>query len=255
MKKDYEIVLAHLYPQDLNLYGDIGNIITIKKRCEWRGIKVKLINYEIGKKFPKADIYFIGGGQDYDEILVSRDIIKQKDEIKNFVKNNKVFLCICAGMQLFGKYFVNGEGKKIEGLGVVNIVTISQGKHVKSRCIGNILIKLNPKVFPIEKFQFSTAVGFENHSGQTYLGKNIAPLGFVIKGKGNNIKDKIEGAVFKNVYCSYMHGPLLPKNPHIADFLIQKALKTKYGKNIALKPIDDYDEKRAHEDIVNRLLR
>jgi len=246
----YSIDICHLYPDILNSYGDMGNIIALKKRCEWRGIRVNVHNVTIGESFipEKYDIVFLGGGQDYEQEIIKDDFLNNKgNEIKNAIENGKVFLCICGGYQLLGKYYRTSEGKELEFLGAINIWTIGAGK----RMIGNIVYKCD---FLLSENFDGLIVGFENHSGKTYLGPEVKPLGKVIKGYGNNGEDGFEGAVYKNTYCSYSHGSLLPKNPAFTDYLISLALKQKYKDFTGLGKLDDSIEDQARNSVIRRIL-
>lgn len=246
----YELNICHLYPDLLNLYGDRGNIISLARRCEWRGIKANIQNITIGDSFlpEDYDIIFLGGGQDYEQEIIQDDLLKDKgNEIKNAVENHKVFLCICGGYQLLGKYYRTWEGKEIEFLGALDLWTIGG----KQRMIGNLVIQCD--FLKSEGFDGSI-VGFENHSGRTYLGPGVAPLGRVVRGCGNNNEDGFEGAVYKNVYCSYSHGSLLPKNPALADHLIALALKQKYDDFSSLENLDDNFECLAHSTMISRII-
>lgn len=235
----------------MNIYGDMGNIITLVNRCQWRGIGVKVENKNLKDKLSgSTDIYFMGGGQDKDQMKVYRDLLKKKNELIRQIENKVVFLGICGAFQLLGKYFLTGDGKVIEGIGVLDIKTKAPDTKVQTRCIGNVVAQLNPEVFNTEKMLVTTIVGFENHSGQTYLGKHVSPLGIVKKGFGNNIEDKSEGGVYKNVIGTYLHGSFLPKNPHVADWMILKALKRKYTKMIRLSKLDDKEELEAHNAVL-----
>ncbi|MDD3647645.1 MAG: glutamine amidotransferase [Candidatus Dojkabacteria bacterium] len=250
----YRLTIAHLYPELLNLYGDKGNIIALQHRCSWRGVQVDLKEVKLGDDIPsKIDIFFIGGGQDQDEYRVYKALLKQKKVIKKAVDEDRVILAVCAGFQLLGNKFLSGSGEEIPGLGVIDAETIAPGDTVNMRCLGNIATRINEEAIDIGGMPLDTLVGFENHIGQTYLGKDVKPLGFVLKGKGNNAKEGVEGAVYKNVLCSYMHGSLLPKNPHLADFIIIKALRNKYGNGVRLKKLDDKEEIRAHQSVLNRM--
>lgn len=242
-----ELNVCYLYPELLNLYGDWGNILALKKRCEWRGIKfnIKTISLNQRLEIEKYDLFFIGGGQDIQQKVVSKDLNKKAPLLKKAAEMNKVFLAICGGYQLLGKYYQPFSEKKIKGVGIFDAWT--EGSHY--RCIGNILIESK-----IEN-QKIKIIGFENHSGQTYLGKNCQPLGKVIKGFGNNIKDKIEGARYKNCFGTYLHGPLLPKNPQFADYLISLALSQKYKKPIKIKKLDDSLENLAFEKVLKLYFR
>ncbi|MCQ1531611.1 type 1 glutamine amidotransferase [Lutispora saccharofermentans] len=246
----YELRICHLYPNLLNLYGDIGNIKTLKKRSEWRGISAKVINLTIGESFvpENYDIVFLGGGQDYEQEIAQNDLLKQKsNEIKNAIKNDKVFLCICGGYQMLGKFYKTWDGKEIEFLGALDLWTIGS----KKRMVGNIVFQCD---FLQSEDCDGRIVGFENHSGRTYLGPEVKPLGKVLSGYGNNGEDGYEGAIYKNVYCSYSHGSLLPKNPALADHLITKALKQKYKDFTCLSQLDDKFEILAHDSMIKRVI-
>ncbi|HHV96884.1 MAG TPA: glutamine amidotransferase [Clostridiaceae bacterium] len=246
----YTIEICHLYPEILNLYGDKGNITALKKRCEWRGIDVKIHNISLEDDFnpDNYDIIFIGGGQDYEQEIVKDDLLHKKGAaIKEAIEGNKVFLAICGGYQLLGKYYKTKEGKELEFLGALDFWTNGDEK----RMIGNVIIECD--FLKSESFD-GKIVGFENHSGKTYLGKDITPLGKVIIGYGNNGEDGYEGAVYKNVYCSYLHGSLLPKNPAFTDFLLEKALNNKYKDFGTLPNLDDSFEMAARNSVINRLI-
>lgn len=247
----YELNICHLYPDLLNLYGDRGNIIALKKRSEWRGIKVNIHNITLEDRFvpENYDIVFLGGGQDYEQEIIQDDILNRKgNEIKNAIEYGKVFLCICGGYQLLGKYYRTWDGKEIEFLGALDLWTIGG----KKRMIGNIVFECD--FLAAEDFD-GKVVGFENHSGRTYLGSGVKPLGRVVKGHGNNGEDKFEGAVYKNVYCSYSHGSLLPKNPKLTDHLIALALKQKYKDFVSLQKLDDSLEELARRTMIERIAR
>lgn len=233
------IVIGYLYGDLMNIYGDWGNIIALKKRAEWRGISVKIINISLGAKLDhpegglKPDIYFFGGGQDQAQELVSKDLIKsgKGKVIKKEVEKGVPLLSICGGYQLLGEYYKPHKGAKLPGIGLFPAYTLAS----HDRMIGNIVIES----------MFGKLVGFENHSGKTYLKKAALPFGMVVKGFGNNGADKTEGCLYKNAIGCYMHGSLLPKNPKLADWLLKKALETKYGKEIKLAPLDDTLELQA----------
>lgn len=236
-----ELNICHLYPDLLNVYGDLGNILILKYRAEQRDIKVNVVNLSLGDPFDKDkyDIVFFGGGQDYEQSIVSEDLTKLKrNGIQGYIEDGKVFLCICGGYQLLGKYYTTPEGEKLEGLGLLDFYT----EGGSTRFIGNTVIHN-------DEFN-ETYVGFENHSGRTYIG-DLKPLGKVIKGYGNNGEDGDEGCIYKNTYCSYFHGSLLSKNPELADRLLQAALVKKYG-SCELTQLDDTYEKQAKEFIINR---
>ncbi|MBD5644950.1 type 1 glutamine amidotransferase [Clostridium botulinum] len=237
-----ELNICHLYPDLLNVYGDIGNILVLKYRAQQRGIKINVSNVSIKDSFPinKYDIALFGGGQDYEQSIVSKDMVEtKKDDLTEYIEKGKVLLAICGGYQLLGKYYTTPEGEKLDGLDILDIYT--EGGDI--RFIGNTVIKN-------EEFN-ETYVGFENHSGRTYIG-NLKPLGKVIAGYGNNGEDQEEGCIYKNTFCTYFHGSLLSKNPELADRLLSTALKNKYGDKIELEPLDDNLEFKAKEFIINR---
>ncbi|NSW90339.1 MAG: type 1 glutamine amidotransferase [Firmicutes bacterium] len=247
----YTVDICHLYPDLLNLYGDMGNIIALKKRCEWRGIQANIHNVSLGENFTPEnfDIIFLGGGQDYEQEIIKDDFLNNKgNEIRNAIEYGKVFLCICGGYQLLGKYYRTWDGKEMEFLGALNLWTIG----CKKRMIGNMVFECE---FLISEDFNGRVVGFENHSGKTYLGPEIKPLGRVIKGYGNNGEDGFEGAVYKNTYCSYSHGSLLPKNPRLTDYLISLALKQKYKDFTSLDKLDDSIEEKARISVIRNVLR
>ncbi len=223
----------------MNIYGDYGNILVLKRRAEWRGYKVEVIDYNPGDNFPKdIDVIVGGGGQDSGQDKVQADLQKISHKLRDLADNGTPMLVICGLYQLFGKYFQTHDKRIIHGIGILDIETIAESE----RLIGNITIQSQ---------QFGDIVGYENHSGQTFLGKNAKPLGMVIRGVGNNKKDKSEGACSNNVIGSYLHGSLLPKNPHIADWLIEQAATKKYG-NFESKNIDDHFTSLAREHAMKR---
>ena len=246
--------IAYLYPEIMNIYGDRGNIIALTQRCLWRGIPVSVDNVTLNQDFnwEKYDLFFGGGGQDRQQSLVARDLQKKESKLKQAAQAGKVFLLICGTYQLFGHYFKTAEGKKIPGIGILDLITVAS----KKRKIGNVLIKLEARTCLRRqgyKLKADTLVGFENHSGNTFINQSgqTKPLGTVVKGFGNNGQDKTEGAVYEQVYGTYLHGSLLPKNPHFADLLIQTALETRYRRKITLQPLDDTLEWQAHRFAAN----
>lgn len=246
-----ELTICHLYPDLLNLYGDRGNILSLTKRAQWRGINVNIVNVTMGEAFvpENYDIIFLGGGQDYEQQIIQKDVVEEKgSEIKNAIENNKVFLCICGGYQLLGKYYKTWEGKELKFLGALDLWTIGN----KDRKIGNIIMQCD---FLKNDNSDGLVVGFENHSGRTYLGDSVAPLGKVLYGNGNNGEDGFEGAVYKNVLCSYSHGSLLPKNPELSDNILERALYQKYDDFTGLEPLDDSFEKNAQKSVISRFIK
>ena len=240
-EKDLKISIAHLYPKLLNLYGDMGNIIALTKRCEWRGITVEYDEINIGDDIKDHDFYFIGGGQDKQQEDVAIELYSHKDFLTSQRDDGAVFLGICGGYQLFGHYYHPFDKDKLLGISLLDAYTVAG----KKRFIGNVTVDidfLNP----------NTLVGFENHSGLTYLQGDTRPLGSVAIGNGNNGEDKTEGARFKNVFGTYLHGSLLPKNPHFADYLIELALEKRYGDKFKLSPLNDDLELMTHNSLVGK---
>jgi CobQ-like glutamine amidotransferase family enzyme len=210
----------------MNIYGDLGNVTTLVKRLEWRGFPAVVRPVEAGLKFDfsEADIVFGGGGQDSGQVVVGPDLLERGEELRQFVAAGKPVLVVCGLYQLFGRGFTTLEGQEIPGIGVFRARTI--GSTV--RMIGNVTVQS----------QFGELVGFENHSGQTILDPEQDELGYVTKGYGNNSDSRSEGAISNNAIGTYLHGPVLPKNPALADHLVLNALKQRYG-TAELEPLDD----------------
>lgn len=238
-----ELTIHHFYPDMLNTYGDIGNILSLKDRGEKRGISINVNNVMINTpiELNKGDIIFIGGGQDFEQSLITKDLLNKKEIITDFIKNDGVSLCICGGYQLMGKSYTTVSGEVLEGLNILNIYTESSDV----RKIGNIVIK-NEELN-------ETYVGFENHSGKTYINDHT-PLGKCLIGNGNNGEDKTEGVIYKNLIGTYIHGPLLPKNPEITDRLLLNALKQKYSEISSLEEIDSKLELNCKNTMIKRLI-
>ena len=229
----------------MSTYGDRGNIIVLKKRCEWRGINAEVKHLNVGfdpQLLAACDMLFMGGAQDQQQKIVAVDLKKKANVLQEMIENGIPGLYICGAYQFLGKYYKEADGTIIKGLGILDVYTENPGINTK-RLIGNIAVKS----------EIGTLIGFENHGGRTHLGAAVKPLGKVIKGFGNNGGDKTEGAIYKNSFGTYLHGPILPKNPHLADYLIKLALEKKYKKNIDLSPLDDSLEWQAHNTIVKRL--
>ena len=211
------INVLHLYPNSMNIYGDMGNILTIKRRLEWHGYQPNVIGYNQGDELPaEVDIIIGGGGQDSGQLAVQDDLIKIKDQLQELATRETPMLVICGLYQLFGHRFLTSDGTEIKGIGLLDVDTIAGSE----RMIGNIIT---------DSDDFGPIVGFENHSGKTTLGPNAAPLAKVRLGAGNNGQDETEGARQHNIIGSYLHGSLLPRNPKIADWLIEKAAIYRYG--------------------------
>lgn len=214
---DKQITLLQLYPRDMNIYGDWGNTLTLKRRLEWHGYKVNLLEYNPGDTFPEnVDLIVGGGGQDSGQDKIQKDLLSINKKLHTLANNDVPMLLICGLYQMFGHFFKTQDGHIIEGIGLLDIETHAGPE----RLTGNVITTSS---------EFGDIIGYENHSGQTFLGKAAVPLGKVIKGAGNNGQDETEGVRYKNVIASYLHGSLLPKNPNVADFLIEKAVTRKYG--------------------------
>jgi len=260
----YSLTIGWLYPQLMNTYGDRGNILVLTKRCEWRQIAVDVKYLNEGftmKDLSSCDLLFMGGAQDKQQQIVAQDLSKEKAHtLSRMIHDNIPGLYICGAYQFLGKYYKEADGTTIPGLGIFDLYTENPGTTVK-RLIGNIAVD-----FTDAHNSLHTLVGFENHGGRTYLGKSILPMARIVKGFGNNgdlpamlngkmlqAGDKTEGALYKNSFGTYMHGPILPKNPFLADILIQKALEKKYNENIVLKKLDDTLEEKSHETILSKI--
>lgn len=241
---DKKINIGFLYQDLMSTYGDSGNVEVLQKRLENQGFQTQIINLSTDtdiKQFRDVDFYFFGGGQDQNQEFVASDLEKGKGEvIKKKVADGCPLLSICGGYQLLGKWYQPYGASKLEGVGIFDIETRASDK----RMISNLYIKVL-SIFGEE------LIGFENHSGQTFLTDKAQPLGNVIKGFGNNGEDKTEGAVYKNAFGCYLHGPVLPKNPKFADYLIGKILEYK-GMNVSLKHLNDEVEIKSHKQSVER---
>ncbi|GCF09155.1 type 1 glutamine amidotransferase [Dictyobacter arantiisoli] len=266
------LTLGHLYPDQLNLYGDRGNILTLQRRCQLRGIELRVVGLGVGDALApdEYDLLFIGGGQDKEQAPVAQDLHEMKGiGMWAAIEDDMPVLAVCGGFQLLAHYYRPAEGPDMRGLGVFDAWTEHKGSQVP-RCIGDIAIRWGDQ----------TLVGFENHGGRTYLG-TAQPLGRVIKGHGNNAEDHTEGAIYRNAFGTYLHGSLLPKNPHFADYLLELALQRKYNhaesENVPsfnsvatehgstvlelprtslpslLAPLDDTLEWEAHASLLERL--
>lgn len=244
-----ELKILYLYPDILELYGDFGNIQVLRYRLEQRGFKTSIEPYSIGDNppdFKNYDLVFAGGGADQEQGILAQDLIQYKSAIKEAVENGVFFLLICGAYQLFGKYYKGVEGDIIPGLEVFDYYTEAINDR-KKRCIGNIVIeaKLDHKKTKI--------IGFENHGGQTF--DITTPFGNVLFGNGNRFGDTQEGFFMDNVIATYLHGPLLSKNPELADYIIKHCLDRKYNENIILEPLDDEFENKCRKQLLDRILQ
>lgn len=239
--------LAHLYPAEMNIYGDRGNVIALERRCAWRGIELEVTPVEPGDEVDWAsfDLAFFGGGQDSGQTLIARDLLeRQGPGLRAAIEDGLALLAICGGYQLLGHYFLTHGGERLPGLGVMDVHTVGG----KQRLIGNIVVEA---MIGGEQVRL---VGFENHSGRTYHGPGVRPLGRVAVGHGDNGEDGVGGAVYKNAYGCYLHGSLLPKNPQLTDHLIGLALARRHGPAAALPPLDAALELRAQRAMLGRLV-
>lgn len=234
-----QLTILQLYPKDMNIYGDNGNVLVVKKRAEWHGYTAHVVEYNPGDTFPKdVDIVIGGGGQDSGQDKIQADLLKIGPKINELSNHGTPMLVICGLYQLFGTFFRTQDGHIIKGIGLLDIETTAGPE----RLIGNIITHSK---------EFGDIIGYENHSGQTILGNSVEPLGDVIRGAGNNGQDDFEGARHRNVIGSYLHGSLLPKNPAIADWLIEKAAYNKFGM-FESQPIDDRFASLAREHALKR---
>ncbi|MDB5180766.1 MAG: Glutamine amidotransferase [Candidatus Saccharibacteria bacterium] len=233
------ITILQLYPKDMNIYGDNGNLQVITKRLKWYGYTPIVIEYNVGDTLPKkVDIVIGGGGQDSGQEKIHADLLKIGPQLQKWADQGVPMLMVCGLYQLFGHFFKTLAGKKLQGVGILDIETFGTNE----RLIGNIIT---------QSAEFGDIIGYENHSGQTHLGANTLPLATVVKGAGNNSADGNEGARYKNVIGTYLHGSILPKNPQLADFLIRTAVEKKHGE-FSPDLIDDLFADMAREIARNR---
>lgn len=214
------IHVLQLYPRDMNIYGDNGNALVLRQRLRWYGFEPIMHTYDPGEDFPdQVDLITGGGGQDSGQDRIHRDLLEVGDQLRSLAEAGTPMLAVCGLYQLFGHYFQPRSGQRLDGLGLLDVTTHGSDH----RLIGNVVVR---------SAEFGEIIGFENHSGQTYLGDSVQPLGQVVTGEGNNDRDDHEGARAHNIIGSYLHGALLPKNPAIADFLIGTAVQRKYGETL-----------------------
>jgi CobQ-like glutamine amidotransferase family enzyme len=244
MARKQRFTVGWLYPDLMNIYGDRGNILTLIKRAEWRGFDARAVELGRGvvKGMESVDVFFFGGGQDREQALVYEDLLEHKQApLEHAVGAGAMVLAVCGGYQLLGHYYQTAEGERFPGIGLIDVKT----EAGKKRFIGDVVVDVG-----IEGLHPQTLVGFENHSGRTYLGAAARPLGRVRLGSGNNGSDGTEGCLQGGVIGTYLHGSLLPKNPQLADYLIRRAM-TRRGVSV-LQPLDDSIELAAHARILQR---
>lgn len=233
------VTILQLYPRDMNIYGDDGNVLVLQKRLEWRGFQPIVLGYDLGDPLPDAvDIVVGGGGQDSGQQTVQDDLLSIGPRLRQLAEDGLPMLVICGLYQLFGNFFETQDGSRIQGIGIFDSETYGK----PDRLVGNIVTH-SP--------DFGDIVGYENHSGQTFLKGNTKPLATVKSGFGNNTIDQQEGARVHNVIGSYLHGSLLPKNPKIADWLISQAVSRKYGQQV-LTDLDDELAEQARRVAIGR---
>lgn len=238
-----ELKICHLYPDVMNLSCDRGNLICMEKRLQWRGIDAQIVSVGMGEALDADafDLIFIGNGQPFVQPLLLEDVRENKAEgLRAAVENGVPVLAIDGGYELLGKTYETADGQKLEGLGILDVQTVCCEKRLVSNC-----------AFTWEELGV-TVVGFENHAGHTTLGSGVKPLGKVLSGFGNNGEDGTEGSRYKNVFASYAHGSLLPKNPALCDHILRLALARKYGQT-DLAPLDDTLEQSAHDYMEKRV--
>ena len=234
--------IAHLYPELLNLYGDSGNILVLRKRMEWRGIRceVQEVHLDDHPSFADVDIAFIGGGSDREQRIVCDRLLSVRNELAAFVEDGGVLGAVCGGYQLLGHSYLMGD-EEVRGLSLVDLYT----DRGSPRLIGNVAVQSRISAQPV--------VGYENHGGRTHLGSGVEPMGRVLHGHGNDGVSGEEGCLYKNVVGTYVHGPLLPKNPGVADYLIARAMERRYATS-ELEPLDDAMELAANKAMFDRLM-
>ncbi len=244
-----KLVLGYLYPSVMSQYGDRGNVVTIVKRCEWRGIDVEVDNLEVGDRVDpdRIDLFLVGGGADAHQRVVCDDLLENKGEgIRQAISDGAAAFAVCAGYQLWGHYYKTASGEELRGLGIFDAHTVHRAAQTGTkldtitragsvRAVGNLIVQWSDRAL----------VGFENHGGRTYLRSGAQPFGHVIVGGGNNSEDGSEGCVYRNAIGTYLHGPAFPKNPALADYLIRAGLSRRYG-TVRLEPVDNAREMSAH---------
>lgn len=237
------LVVAHLFPELLNLYGDSGNMLVLRRRMEWRHIACAVDEVHVGEtaSFADVDVVLIGGGSDREQRIVCEHLLAQRAELSAYVDDGGVLLAVCGGYQLLGHSYLMGD-ERLPGLSLVDLDT-GRGSP---RLIGNVAVRSRIAAEPI--------VGYENHGGRTTLGPGVESLGEVVFGHGNDGRSGQEGCLWRNVVGTYIHGPLLPKNPGVADWLIARALERRYGTS-ELEPLDDTDELEANRVMYERMER
>lgn len=243
-----KLTIHHLYAEMMNLYGDRGNVISLKKRCEWRGIPVEVVDVNLGDSLEPTgcDIFLLGGGQDREQALLADDLTRTKGaDLRAVAEDGGVILGTCGGYQFMGHFYETPEGDKLPGVGILDLHTEPRKPH-EERLIGNVLIRV-----PDGSGSRREVVGFENHGGRTRLG-DVEPFGEVVAGFGNNGEDGTEGARRHNAYGTYLHGSLLPKNPWLTDMLLLSAFR-RVDDSFDLDPLDESVERAAFASVAGRV--
>ncbi|PLR83008.1 glutamine amidotransferase [Bacillus canaveralius] len=243
LQSSKQLTLYYFFPDKLNLYGDRGNIISLAKRSEWRGINlnIKEIRSTDGVTLEDMDLFFIGGGSDREQSVATAELQNIKIQLKEKIESGVPGLTICGGYQFLGNQYIDANGNELECLGILDFYTVAK----QPRLTGNILVQSE---------LFGEIVGFENHAGRTY--HSYRPLGKVEKGSGNNDDSGLEGLLYKNLIGTYLHGPILPKNPAISDYLIAKAIEHRYDEDTAsawITQLDDYLEHLTRKQVCKRV--
>ena len=252
-----KLVLGYLYPSVMSQYGDLGNVVTVIKRCRWRGIDVEVDELEVGDKIEagRVDLVLVGGGADAHQRHICDDLLQVKGEaIRQAIADGAAAFAVCAGYQLWGHSYRTATGEDLPGLGIFDVHTVHRAAQTRTRldtitkagsvrAVGNLVVRWGNHVL----------VGFENHGGRTYLQDGARARGRILAGGGNNSEDGWEGCVYNNAIGTYMHGPALPKNPVLADHLISAALSRRY-RAVTLEPLDDSAEHAAHERAADRAM-
>jgi CobQ-like glutamine amidotransferase family enzyme len=244
MSAVHTVRLCHMYPQLMNIYADRGNIAVFRQRLAWRDMNLEITEIGLGEVIDpgKHDLYYLGGGQDRDQNLVAKDLVANSATLQAAANVGAAQLYVCGGIQLAGHSYVTADGTELAGLGILDLTT----EAGESRLIGDLIIDATVEGTT------QRVVGYENHVGRTRLGPSCVPLGQVVSGYGNNGEGRYEGAIFNHVIGTYMHGPLLPKNPWLADLLLGWALEHRYGQDVVLRPLEDTVEARAHDAAIAR---
>jgi CobQ-like glutamine amidotransferase family enzyme len=233
-----KIVVAHLSPEYLNISADRGNMAVLERRAAWRGIGFDYRTIGLGEDAnpDEYDLYYVGGGQDREQALVAPDLATKGESLREAVDGGAAFLAVCGGYQLLGRFYRDRSGAELPGIGLLPHHTVAGER----RMIGDVLLECE-----LEPGHRRPLAGFENHAGRTYLDEGAEPLGRVVAGFGNNGEDGVEGSRVGNALGTYLHGPLLPRNPWLADWLIGKALARRLGDAPDLEPLPDDFESSA----------